>query len=446
MSYVQKDCFETLKTLTEIEVRLAELRQAIASNTIKRGWINHQSSQALRLAPLRGERLTLNTITKTIETQTAEMLSLLQRRITLCGEMITHAQAMTQRFSTPRSTGMPPCTARSSLLIPFDDPPAVLVPMNTAPTPTMMSNSTATTTSVASPLMSSLLIPFDETPPVMLMPMNVASSTSTATTTSVAIPVMPMISQHEIDQLLLHVARGEQDQAEAMARANPNLLLGKGNVTDYSERMFTNITAFQYALWAWDWHMWTMLMRYLPQPFARDQLSELETQGTAYGQHYDFNDLLIPYKTYIEFHSGYGWDHRNKHWNTVIGKAQTRVPAHVAQEYCRGDRTFYPTPSFKEDKFPRTLALYANEDVWYPLGKMSYGVLGQDLGILKYNFSVRAIPVWLWYSSPELDEYMQEYADLINAFISWVVACSTSLTELCKVRTAQYEELKASFR
>ena len=42
-----------------------------------------------------------------------------------------------------------------------------------------------------------------------------------------------------------------------------------------------------------------------------------------------------------------------------VGLAQRDVPVHVINEYCRGDRSFNPKPSFDEDHLPRDI-LYFN--------------------------------------------------------------------------------------
>jgi hypothetical protein len=67
-----------------------------------------------------------------------------------------------------------------------------------------------------------------------------------------------------------------------------------------------------------------------------------------------------------------------------IGKAQRDVPAHVAQEYCRPDRSFAPIPQFKEADLPRNITFYNEKtgqvDSWFPLASSPNG--------LGYNFSV----------------------------------------------------------
>ena len=52
-----------------------------------------------------------------------------------------------------------------------------------------------------------------------------------------------------------------------------------------------------------------------------------------------------------------------------VGFAQRYVPAHVAHEYCRSDRSFRDTETaFTEEKLPRELKVsYADPDTFYPL-------------------------------------------------------------------------------
>jgi hypothetical protein len=65
-----------------------------------------------------------------------------------------------------------------------------------------------------------------------------------------------------LDQLLLHIVRGEQKEAEELIRVNPKLLLQSGRVTDYSGRRIEG-TALQLALGAEDVEMSKMITFYL---------------------------------------------------------------------------------------------------------------------------------------------------------------------------------------
>ena len=76
-------------------------------------------------------------------------------------------------------------------------------------------------------------------------------------------------------EFLTHVTKGEQRQAEKMLKKNRYLGLAAGTVTDHANRKFNDITGFQYAVWALDWHMWTMIQKYLPEKAAQSQAQGL---------------------------------------------------------------------------------------------------------------------------------------------------------------------------
>ena len=199
----------------------------------------------------------------------------------------------------------------------------------------------------------------------------------------------------EINKLLLHVARGEQDQAEAMLSNNPDLALASGSVIDLSKRRFANITAFQYALWAMDWHMWRMLLKYLPTPEAAAQARDLKEVGTDYGPHFDLNELPKALNTFIEDYDRWNDVERIHHWCKVVGGAQRLLPAHVVNEYCHPDRSFYPTPTFTDTDtpLPRTRAIYVNkaDDEWFSV-LYSGGRIGDSFAVAR---GWRGMPYWV---------------------------------------------------
>jgi hypothetical protein len=132
-----------------------------------------------------------------------------------------------------------------------------------------------------------------------------------------------------LHKFLQHVVYGEQEQAESMLKLDPSLLLQKGQVIDYSNRAFTNITAFQYSLWALDRHMWEMLLKYFPTTEeAAKQLAELESTGTEYQtnisteskveiireKHFDFSPLINALKINSQSRT-------EEHWCKVVGGA-----------------------------------------------------------------------------------------------------------------------------
>ncbi len=156
------------------------------------------------------------------------------------------------------------------------------------------------------------------------------------------------------------MAKGEQDKAEQLILQDKNLLLHAGTVKDLSRREFNPIMAFQYALWAMDYHMWTMIQKHLPLEAQAQQCQELETNGTAYGKHFSLQGLMGALQTYVDNYSRWNYNQCNDYWCKVVGEEQKLLPAHVVNEYCRPDRPFEPCPSEWKTKLPRTLEL----EIW----------------------------------------------------------------------------------
>ena len=161
----------------------------------------------------------------------------------------------------------------------------------------------------------------------------------------------------EVAVFLKLVVSGKQNEAEEALRKNAALARESGDVTDHANRNFTNITGFQYAVWALDWHMWKMILKYLPKDVATAQAQTIET-GPWVRQHgvvVSWDVLLRELHTYIDNYKRWGTTQYHPQWTRVIGGAQKLLPIHVLQEYCHPDRSFDPTPSFKEQEFPRKL-------------------------------------------------------------------------------------------
>ncbi|MCD6039215.1 MAG: hypothetical protein K0S27_615, partial [Gammaproteobacteria bacterium] len=192
----------------------------------------------------------------------------------------------------------------------------------------------------------------------------------------------PKATPPDVAAFLRLVAEGEQDKAEALLKENPGLGVAAGSVTDLSKRTFKNITALQYALWALDWNMWMMLLKYIPRDEAQLQAMALEENGTEHGKHFDFSQLLGAYESYKQGYNGWDWNQRETHWCQQIGGAQLLLPAHVVNEYCRPDRAFYPLPDFTQIGLPR--------------GREMNGKTGTDFFTHEYNGG-RAGDKWAMY-------------------------------------------------
>jgi hypothetical protein len=161
----------------------------------------------------------------------------------------------------------------------------------------------------------------------------------------------------QITQVLKHVAWGEQDEAEVHLKKEPYLALIHGEVTDCAGRTFKKITAFQYAVWALDWHMWEMMLRQFKDEhyaLVAQQYQELDEKGTEHGKQFSLDPLINALQTFSDKFAGWTDAQRKEHWYKVVGGEQAKLPMHVVNEYCRPDRTFEMKGNmFLEPTLPR---------------------------------------------------------------------------------------------
>lgn len=200
--------------------------------------------------------------------------------------------------------------------------------------------------------------------PTPKAPMPQPNTSTTVTPQYQATKAKPQINPSQLQAFLNHVVAGQQDEAEALLKQTPEFALGAGNVTDHAKRTFRNITGFQYAVWALDWHMWRMIRKYLPPEEARLQSEGFGTGSWVkeHGEHVTWKKLIDNYQTYIDKYNDWDSNQCSKYWVQEIGGAQLILPMHVLQEYCEPSRPFYPVPNFKADivlvrKLPEWLKL-----------------------------------------------------------------------------------------
>jgi len=136
------------------------------------------------------------------------------------------------------------------------------------------------------------------------------------------------------------------------------------------------------------------------------RVDTLETIGLDYQQHgkihrskhFDFTPLKEALQGYINgfthWNTSKDWDAMDKAF-MLIGEAQRDVPAHIAQEYCRLDRSFSPTPLFFDKALPRGLTFHdfsiRESSEWFPLFCSNSG-LGFDFSLVQGTTTVVAVP------------------------------------------------------
>ena len=201
---------------------------------------------------------------------------------------------------------------------------------------------------------------------------------------------------------LMLVAHGKQEEANNILRENPQFLLERCDVTDYSGRTFKNITPYEYAYWAKDTHMCRMLESHMDETTKAkmlERIDAIERDGLNYWQydspimhskHFDFTPLITALRRY---HTGYNnWARADNkvamyHAWMAVGIAQRDMPVHVVNEYCHPSRTFNPTPEFNEEYLPRSVIFFnvnsGKNTPFFPLVISNSSNLGNSFALMR---------------------------------------------------------------
>ena len=215
--------------------------------------------------------------------------------------------------------------------------------------------------------------------------------------------------------LTLLAAHGEEETIKQLVQLSPPELLHsfatRVNVTDYSGRLFTNISAFQLMCWALDSQMiFEAMLKPLQKAFNEGyggaeairqelerQSNEIQTTGVSYTlngeakqgeHHFDFQPLIAALDLYVEQYDNWTMAQRHEHWCDIVGRLQRLVPVHVAQHYCEripfdGKKPFRNTTLLRALRFRNwTSTATDNFESWFPLTRDNR--LGFDFGI--YNW------------------------------------------------------------
>lgn len=241
------------------------------------------------------------------------------------------------------------------------------------------------------------------------------------------------------------VAVGSQDEAKNLlqtTKSTQDLLKMVNELTDYSGRTF-RASAYEYAYWAKDTHMRRMLESFMDEKtrlYLLKRIEGIEQQGLTYWQYgkkvegskqFDFTMLINALKYYNDniqkWYDENNWDDMQEAW-MAVGMAQREVPAHVAQEYCREDRSFafIDDDIFHEPVFPRTF-LFMNFSespfkLWFPLSSPISG-LGYQFALMRGD-------------RPHADG--ERFASAEHAAMDYA-----AMIRLDKVRTADLKQSKA---
>jgi hypothetical protein len=148
--------------------------------------------------------------------------------------------------------------------------------------------------------------------------------------------------------------------------------------------------ALQYALWALDWHMWTMLLKYIPQKDIAEQIAQSE-RGLWVPQHgvtANWENLIQALNQFVsEVRSNKPYDVYKQTWIKQVGVAQLLLPAHVINEYCHPRRPFHPAPDFSKPEATGAWRTRTTDEGEWFLTKYGGGTLGEGFAVYRGDAS-----------------------------------------------------------
>jgi membrane-bound inhibitor of C-type lysozyme len=197
--------------------------------------------------------------------------------------------------------------------------------------------------------------------------------------------------------LFLNFVVNRQDDISLRQRLlqDPSLIVKRGTVS-HSSGTFSNISAFEYAFWAKDKHLWTMMLCWIPEnekglvileellvqleAMEKEPISYMRNNELITEKHFDLDNTLIKaLQEYLDIKESdaLGESKLSEKWREGVGIAQSILPKHVIHEYV-ADRVFSHDFT-KEPEIERGYTWYWSDKWRQPAA----AVLGVDYAILK---------------------------------------------------------------
>ncbi|AMP88410.1 F-box protein [Legionella pneumophila] len=217
---------------------------------------------------------------------------------------------------------------------------------------------------------------------------------------------------YEARKFLHHVVCGNHEVVAKMLNKTPHLMCIRGQVRDLSGRTFTNISGFEYCMWALDKHMWTKMLASLHKTKEEEEIKavlwtqyqKIKEHGVTYTlhgatkhympetinkteKHFDFEGTIIKeLQEYVD-------NRDDNQWQKGVGGAQRLLPAHVVDEYCSDTglcgRSLWGLPDFKEQhKSSKEFYSWKSNRLEPWFGPVS--TLGEDFAIYNGGGTTRA--------------------------------------------------------
>lgn len=196
---------------------------------------------------------------------------------------------------------------------------------------------------------------------------------------------------NQATKLLEYVGHGRQNDAATIIKRYPDVLLRRPlePVRDIAGNLYSG-TAFQYALWAMDTRMYTMMLDCLPPDEQGEKIrGSLLQQFEGLTEHFDFHPLLKALQAFVNNFDAWEQSQKDRYWCQVVGGAQCGLPAHVRHEYCNPRKTWdevWPNLPGYEGNFDEHSILLHDESVRYDnwlIWDENLSGLGSDFAIYR---------------------------------------------------------------
>ena len=191
-----------------------------------------------------------------------------------------------------------------------------------------------------------------------------------------------------INVLLRHVVRGDEEKVYEVLNLNPELILESASIVDRSSNYFYGITAFQYSFWSWDWHMCQLLLSVCDDVGIK--LIQLSTDSVFDGQQtlsYVESDKVNPVNVYGQTKHASEL-HVLKNSNNLV------IRASVLYGWLCDELSSQSTSSMKQFNFGLWLirALNKNETIQVITDELSSPIVADDfarsiLHLISKNYS-----------------------------------------------------------
>lgn len=174
--------------------------------------------------------------------------------------------------------------------------------------------------------------------------------------------IMELIKEKlSLRELLYFVMFANEKEVKNILLNKPGLLALSTFAIDPAGRVFDNVTALQYAVWAYDWQMWLLIIDYMEPKQIKIQLNLLLKEfSLSHGRFYNAINLLEKIQFLLSNYIHYSKDSLCEYYSIKIQPLYEALPCNLIQEMYRDDE-YYSSP----DRFLCKRATQFKRDIYF---------------------------------------------------------------------------------